>query len=193
MDQSSRFGAALFLILPFVLPAAHAESHPIDTEKSVLTVRAYKSGVLSAFGNDHEISAPIESGTVDTTAHKVELRVRAAALRVHDPKASEKDRDEIQKTMLGPEVLDTAQHAEIVFRSTDAKDAGDGVWHVRGELTLHGTTKPVVVNVTERNGHYTGTAQLKQTDFGIRPVKVAGGTVRVKDEVRIEFDIQLAR
>jgi hypothetical protein len=38
-----------------------------------------------------------------------------------------------------------------------------------------------------------GNAVVKQSDFGIKPVKVAGGTVKVKDEVRIEFDIQLAK
>jgi hypothetical protein len=33
----------------------------------------------------------------------------------------------------------------------------------------------------------------KLTEFGIEPVKVAGGSIRVKDEIRIEFDVQLAR
>ena len=58
---------------------------------------------------------------------------------------------------------------------------------------LHGATRPVTVNVIEKAGHYTGHAVLRQTEFGMKPLKVAGGAVRVKDEVRIEFDIQLAR
>jgi len=157
-----------------------------------MTIRVYKSGVLSAFGHDHEIAAPIAGGTVDAAAHHVELRTNTASLRVRDPKTSEKDRAEIQKTMLGPDVLDSERHTEIVFRSSAAEPAGEGAWQVRGELTLHGITKPVVVEVRESGGHYTGTARLKQSDFGIQPVKVAGGTVRVKDEVRVEFDIQLA-
>jgi polyisoprenoid-binding protein YceI len=69
---------------------------------------------------------------------------------------------------------------------------GEGHWTVRGELTLHGQTKPVTADVSEKAGHYTGRATVKQTDFGIKPVKVAGGTVKVKDEVRVEFDIQLS-
>jgi polyisoprenoid-binding protein YceI len=64
---------------------------------------------------------------------------------------------------------------------------------VEGKLTLHGETRPVSVEVRESEGRYMGTARLKQSDFGIKPVKVAGGTVRVKDEVKIEFAIQLAR
>jgi hypothetical protein len=38
-----------------------------------------------------------------------------------------------------------------------------------------------------------GALTLRQSDFGITPVKIAGGAVRVKDEIRIEFDIQAAR
>jgi hypothetical protein len=51
----------------------------------------------------------------------------------------------------------------------------------------------VSVNVRDAAGHFTGVARLKQSDFGITPIKVAGGTIRVKDEIQIEFDIQLAR
>jgi polyisoprenoid-binding protein YceI len=192
MSNQRGFGLALAFLIPFIASTATAQSRSIDTEKSVMTVRVYKSGVLSAFGHDHEIAAPIAAGTVDAAARHVELRTKAAALRVRDPKGSEKDHAEIQKTMLGPEVLDSERYPEIVFRSTSAESAGEGAWQVRGELTLHGTTKPVVVEVKDNGGHYVGTARLKQSDFGMEPVKIAGGTVKVKDEVRIEFDIQLA-
>jgi polyisoprenoid-binding protein YceI len=173
--------------------AACAQQHAIDTGKSVMTVRVYKAGLFSALGHDHEIAAPIAGGTVNTAAHQVELHISAGSLRVHDPNVSGKDRDEIQKTMLGRDVLDVKQHTEIVFRSTVVEPAGAGAWRVHGDLRLHGQTRPVTVEVQERGGHYVGTSRFKQLDFGIKPVKVAGGTIRVKNEVRIEFDIQLAR
>ena len=184
--------ATTLLVLGCTL-AANAQQHTIDKQKSVMTIHVFKAGVLSAFGHDHEIAAPIASGAVDTAAHHVELRVEAGALQVRDPKGSEKDRAEIQKTMLGPEVLDVTRHPEITFRSTAAESSGAGAWKVHGSLTLHGQSKPVTVEVTEKAGHYVGQALLKQTDFGINPVRVGGGTVRVKDELRIEFDIQLTR
>jgi polyisoprenoid-binding protein YceI len=130
---------------------------------------------------------------VVVVGRKVELRADASALRVQDPKVSNKDRDEIQTNMLGPEVLDAQKHKEISFRSTGVEAAGAGVWKVSGELTLHGATRPVSLEVRERDGHYSGTCRFKITNFGIKPVKAAGGTVRVKDEVQIDFDIQLAR
>src|SRR5689334_5281321 len=166
--------------------AATAQHHTIDTQTSVVTVRVYRTGVFSAFAHDHQIAAPLAAGSVDAAAHRVELHIDARALRVRDPGVSDKDRNEIQTTMLGPQVLDVTQYPEIVFRSTAAESAGTGSWNIRGNLMLHGQTRPVTVDVIEKAGHYSGRAALKQTDFGIKPIRIAGGTVRVKDEVHIE-------
>jgi polyisoprenoid-binding protein YceI len=172
---------------------AGAQPQSIDKEKSTMTVRVYKSGVLSALGHDHEIAAPISSGTVDTNDKRVELRVKSADLKVQDHGASDKDREQIQSTMSGPEVLDVQKYPDIEFHSTSAESAGAGAWKVQGDLKLHGQSSPVTVDVHEAGGHYTGASRFKITDFGMKPIKVAGGSIRVKDEVRIEFDIQLAR
>ena len=169
------------------------QSRTIDAEHSGLKVRVFKTGFFSAFAHNHEIDAPITHGVVDTSEHgSVELSVDARKLRVVDPEVSEKDRSDIQKTMLGPEVLDSERFPEIAFKSTAVEPNGADRWMVRGELTLHGQTLPVAVVVSYRGGHYTGQATLKQTEFGIKPVSIAGGTVKVKDAVRVEFDIQLA-
>ena len=184
---------ALFVCSLAWTAAASAQQHAIDVKKSVMTVHVFKSGVFSALGHNHEIAAPIAGGTVDLTARQVELHTSARTLQVRDAEVSDKDRAEIQSTMLGPDVLNAEQHPEIVFRSSGVEPMGAGSWMVRGNLTLHGETRPVTVEVRERDAHYVGTSRFKQTDFGMKPVKVAGGTVRVKDEVRIEFDIQLMR
>jgi YceI-like domain len=60
-------------------------------------------------------------------------------------------------------------------------------------LDLHGQTHPVAVDVTLKDDVYRGTAVVKQTEFGIKPVSIAGGSVNVKDEVKIEFEIVLSR
>src|ERR1700730_16594080 len=168
-----------------------AQQHNIDTQKSTLTIHVGKTGVFSGLGHEHEVRAPIHSGTADTGSHPaVEIHVAARALRVIDKDASEKERSEVQKTMLGPEVLDSEGHQEIVFRSTGAEPAGQGRWTLRGNLTLRGLTRPVTVQVTLKDGRYTGETTMKQTDFGIKPPGKAG--VRAKDEVKIEFDVRLA-
>src|ERR1700722_13037133 len=98
---------------------ASAQQHDIDTQKSTLTIHVGKTGAFSGLGHEHEVRASIKSGTADTGPHPaVEIRVDARELRVIDKDASEKDRAEVQKTMLGPEVLDSEHHQEIVFKST---------------------------------------------------------------------------
>jgi polyisoprenoid-binding protein YceI len=173
--------------------AAIGQQRAIDTGKSVMTVRVYKAGLLSALGHDDEIAGSIAGGAVDPAARQVDLHTHTRALQVRDPGVSDKDRTEIQSTMQGPEVLDAERYPEIAFRSTGAEPLGAGSWKVHGNLTLHGQTRTVTVEVQEKGGHYVGTSRFKQTEFGIKPVKVAGGAIRVKDEIRIEFDIQLAR
>ena len=168
---------------------ASAQQKKIDTQKSTLTIHVGKTGTLSGLGHEHEVRAPIHSGTAETGAHPaVEVRVNAADLRVID-KDAERDRAEVQKTMLGPEVLDSEKHQEIVFKSTSADTSARDQWTFHGNLTLHGQTKPVTVHVTLKDGHYTGESTVKLTDFGIKPPGKAG--VRAKDEIKIDFDVQL--
>jgi polyisoprenoid-binding protein YceI len=182
------FVAAAILVC---VPGVNAQQHNIDTQKSTLTIHVGKTGAFSGLGHEHEVRAPIHSGTADTGPHPaVEIRVDARELRVIDKDASDSDRAEIQKTMLGPEVLDSEHHQEIVFKSTGAEPSGQAHWTLRGNLALHGQTQPITVQVTLKDGHYTGEAAVKLTDFGIKPPGKAG--VKAKDELKIEFDIRLA-
>lgn len=91
----------------------------IDTQRSVLTVRVYKAGMFSAFEHEHAIRALIQDGSFDEDKGTVGFVVDARTLQVLDPDVSDKDRAEIQSTMLGPKVLDSAQFHEIRFHSTE--------------------------------------------------------------------------
>jgi polyisoprenoid-binding protein YceI len=163
----------------------------MDLTRSTLTVRVFKAGLFSAFGHNHEIRAPIARGSFDESANlpSVELQVDTRQLQALDPDLSAKDRAEVQQTMLGPTVLDSARFPQIRFRSLTVEKAGEGKWRVHGDLTVHGETRPVLVEVNGGSGHYRGSASVRQTDFGIKPVSAAGGSIKVKDEVRVEFEI----
>jgi polyisoprenoid-binding protein YceI len=176
------------------LAAASSDSRKIDGPHSTVTVRVCKSGFLSAFGHNHEIQAPIQSGEVkESDSPSVELQVDARKLRVLDPEVSEGTRAQIQDTMQGIQVLDVVHFSEIRFQSTAVEPKGPDHWIVHGSLALHGKDRPVAVEATLKGEHYRGSATLKQTDFGITPVTVAGGTVKVKDEVKIEFEVALIK
>jgi hypothetical protein len=97
---------ALALWLPLTrLAASSSDTREVDGQHSTTTVHVYKSGFLSAFGHNHEIQAPIQSGQVkESGSPSVELRIDAHKLRVLDPKASDSTRAQIQETMLGTQV-----------------------------------------------------------------------------------------
>jgi polyisoprenoid-binding protein YceI len=168
----------------------NAQTQAIDVSKSSLKIRVFKSGAFSAFAHDHEIEAPINQGKIDSSpSPSVQLRVDSRKMRVLDPEISSDKRAEIQHTMEGTAVLDVEHFPEISYRSSAITKTGDAHWEVHGNLNLHGKNQPVVVAVSLERGHYRGSASFKQSNFGINPISIAGGTVKVKDEVKIEFDI----
>jgi polyisoprenoid-binding protein YceI len=172
----------------------HAQSKAIDVSKSSLKIRVFKSGAFSAFAHDHEVQAPIEEGKIDASAHSsVQLRVDSRKMRVLDPDTAADKRTEIQHTMQSAKVLDVEKFPEISYQSTAVTSRGEGHWEVHGNLTLRGKKQPVAVEVSLQAGHYRGSAMIKQSDFGIEPIRIAGGTVKVKDELKIEFDIVAAQ
>ena len=178
---------------PTQLAAATSDARKIDGPQSTITVRVFKTGFFSAFAHNHEIQVPIQSGEVkESGSPSAELRVDAREMRVLDPEASQDTRAKIQETMLGTQVLDTEHFPEIHFQSTSVETRGDH-WIVHGNLALHGKDRPIAIEVTLKDDRYRGSATLRQTDFGITPVTVAGGTVKVKDEVKIEFEIALEK
>ncbi len=173
-----------------VLPRpCDAQPRAIDSKRSTITVHVFKSGVFKAFADDHVIEAPLAEGSLDAEVLAVHIDVDVRGMRVLDPNLSSKDRREVQTRMLGPDVLDGERFPHIRFRSVAIQPGDAGRWSVRGELEVHGQTRPVTVNVVRAQGHYKGSTSLKQTEFGIAPISIAGGTIKVKDDIKIDFDI----
>ena len=188
---TSLAAVAVFVgILSAMAPHVHGESRPIDAEHSTLTVLVYKSGLFAAFADNHVIRAPISSGSISADAPlSIEVIVHSADLRVLDPGLAADRRGDVQARMLGPEVLDVGRFPEIAFASTAIEPSGTGRWQVTGRLTIHGQVRSITFPVERVNGKYRGEVAIKQRDFGIEPIKVAGGAVKVKDELRVQFEI----
>ncbi len=193
--------------LPGFLRGATPEASPVtftfDAAGSALEVEVQKAGLLKAFGHDHRIAAKEFSGRVTLDPGRMEnsgvvLKVAAKSLSVMDEEVSEKDRSEIQATMQGEKVLDAERFPEIEFSSTgvtQVREEPDG-WAVTlaGRLRLHGLEREVILPVTlRREGsvlYAEGEVFLLQSDYGITPVKVAGGMVKVQDRLRIHFAVR---
>ena len=168
---------------------AAGQQSSIDTAHSKLMIHVSKSGLFSGFADNHEVEASIAKGSVDAKSGQIRLSVDSRQMRVLDPQLSSDKRQQVQERMLGPEVLDSIRFPEITFESTRVEREHEGSTRVDGLLSLHGVRKPISVLVHVENGRYTGKFAMRQRDFAITPVSIAGGTVKVKDELVIEFDI----
>jgi polyisoprenoid-binding protein YceI len=168
-----------------------AAEKAIDSQRSSLTIHVGRAGLLSAAGHEHTIKAPIESGSVDDTNSSPSVRMTVAAGRLEvtpDAKLSTADLTEVQSNMQS-KVLESSKYPQIVFQSTRAERQGMDTWTVDGNLTLHGVTKPLTVSVRRDKDAYVGAVRIKQTDFGIQPIRVGGGLVTVKNELDVRFEV----
>lgn len=177
--------------------------YEVDPARSTMTVHVGKAGLFSFAGHEHEITAPVASGRIEADAadlgrSSVTLSFRAADLRVTGKDEPREDLPKVQEAMLGPKVLDVARFDAIRFtsRAVVGRSLPDGVHDLRieGDLLLHGVTRPVTVPVRVRRGAdgvltAEGTAVVRQTDFGIQPVSVAG-VVKVKNELGLTFRLE---
>jgi polyisoprenoid-binding protein YceI len=167
-----------------------AQEKAIDTQRSAITIHVGKSGLLSAAAHDHTVNAPISSGTiVESGAARIEFRIETAKMKVKpDPKIDAKDQATIQ-THMEELTLETKKFPEITFRSSGVRKLADGQWKVDGDLSLHGVTKAVSLTVKQTGECYTTHAVVKQTDFGIAPISIGGGIIKVRNELEIDFQI----
>jgi polyisoprenoid-binding protein YceI len=174
----------------------------LSAGESRFTVQAFAEGLFSSFGHDPIIAIRDFAGEAECApdtleAAKLRVTVKAASLAVAG-NVSEKDRLEIER-MMHEQVLETARHPEIVFESTSitASRLSGGRYRVRviGDLTLHGVTGrnlwiQAEVKTTDADLRAQGEFTLRQTDYQIKPVSVAGGTLKVKNELKFSFDIK---
>jgi len=176
--------------------------YTLDRKQSKLEIHVYREGFLKAFGHDHVISATELSGQMqlaqpNVAESSVTFVAATSSLVVVDPGEAEKDRNEVQSTMLGDKVLDAARYPQIQFTSSGVRSVTqkEGVTELKieGTLWLHGVEKRVMVPVQLRmiGGNLTADGELPlfQSNYGIAPIKVGGGAVRVKDKLKISFHI----
>jgi polyisoprenoid-binding protein YceI len=176
------------------------QRYAIDPAISRFTVRAFATGMLSALGHNPTLAIRDFSGEAEFDPETLEkaamrLRIGAGSLEVTD-EVSDKDRREIERTM-NQEVLETARYPEIAFDASyvSSSRAGEGRYWINlvGRLSLHGVThsQPVSAQVAlygdALRAH--GEFSLLQTAYGIKLVSVAGGGLKVKDELKCSFDI----
>jgi polyisoprenoid-binding protein YceI len=184
---------------------AAIDRYVIDGRSSRFTVRATATGVLAAMGHNPNINISDFSGEMRWDPEKLEtgsfrLVVKATSLGVQDD-ISDKDRREIERLM-NQEVLETAKFPEIVYDAPSISVAKmtDMFYSatLNGKLTMHGVTRrvtPITARVAMLGSmlRASGDFTLNQTDFNIKLVSVAGGALKLKDELKFSFEIVARR
>jgi polyisoprenoid-binding protein YceI len=184
-------------------PAA-AVRYRLDAGQSRFMVKVFVGGFLKAFGHDHNIAIRDFTGEIQATPDSItpaslQMTIKADSLAVTD-KVSESDRKKIETTMR-EEVLETRSYPEIVFKSTNAAVAktGEGKYDFKlwGELFLHGVKGDTyIVGKMTLDGNTlraTGGFPLYLSNYKMKQVSVAGGTIKVKDEIKFSFDLVARR
>jgi polyisoprenoid-binding protein YceI len=182
--------------------SAAASSAPIryvvDTRSSQFTVQAFASGLIAAIAHSPKIAIRDWTGVVQMASIALEgaslkVRVKPASLEVLD-ELPDADRRELQRVM-NREVLKTAEFPEIVYDSSElaAEKLKEDLYrlNVRGRLTLHGVTNEqdfvAQASLGVDSARAYGSFTLLQSDYGIRIASIAGGTLKLMDELKFSF------
>jgi polyisoprenoid-binding protein YceI len=177
-----------------------ADRYVIDGRSSRFTAQAFATGMLARMGHNPTIGIRDFGGEMDFNPDKLEaggfrLVIKSASLSVQDD-ISDKDLREIERLMK-QEVLETEKFPEIVYdaRGISVTKMGDALYSgaLDGNLTLHGVTRrqPITVRVALFGTmlRASGDFSLDQTDYNIKLVSVAGGALKLKDELKFSFEI----
>ncbi|SDI32379.1 YceI family protein [Nonomuraea jiangxiensis] len=176
-----------------------AGSFPLGPESGRLLVHTTRTGLGAKAGHDLTIEATRWSGEAtvdpgDPAGSSVTVTVDAGSFEVLEGTGGVKaltdgDRREIQEN-IRRKVLHTERHPEITFRSTRVDGTAES-FHVEGELTLAGVTRPVIVQGMLTEGRARGSAVIVQSRWGIRPYSAFFGALKLSDEVEVRFDLGL--
>jgi polyisoprenoid-binding protein YceI len=160
-------------------------------------VFTFKDGLLSKVAHDLKVRITRFSLEFDAAAAKIKAEFDPSSLKVvaavhdgaEDPKAlSDSDKEKIA-SQIQKEVLETGAHPKATFHSTKVARRPDGGYSITGDLTLHGTTRPISAETRVEGGRQVAEVQLNQPDFGVVPFKAMMGTLKVKPEVRVRVSI----
>ena len=173
-----------------------ADTYEIDPAHTSVQFSIRHMMISNVRGEFTKLSGKATGDVANPTAATVEATIDATSIDTRNEK-----RDEHLRS---PDFLDAAKFPAMTFKSTKVEKAGDA-WKLHGDLTLHGVTKPVVLDVTNvtpptkdpwgntRIGAQA-TTKINRQDFGIVFNKTLdGGGVLVGDEISITIDVEVIK
>jgi polyisoprenoid-binding protein YceI len=171
------------VVSTWTIDPAHSSAEFAVKHLMISTVRGSFSQVEGVFQVDEaepmgsSVSARIPVATIDTGVEQRDAHLRSA------------------------DFFDVEKFPTIDFRSTKIEGEGDE-WKLEGDLTMHGVTRPVVLDVEfegrgpgmqgEERAGFTATTKLNRKDFGMQwNAAVEAGGVVVGDTVKVTLNIEV--
>ena len=175
--------------------------YTIDLSQSSVTATLMQEGFISRRYPNHRVEVKnfdgrIEVSQKDETQIAVEVEAEAKSLTNADEGMTDFERREFHN-VLNNDVLESGKFPTIKFVSTSISDASKSgearKFTLNGDLTLRDATKPVsfpvTVMISKDRLRATGEAELKQSDFGIKPYSGKLGLIKIGDVIKIKFEI----
>lgn len=196
-----RLAALVALIMLAHPAAAEPQAWTSDQAGGRVAVSVWKRGLLSGLAHDHHLLATAWRATARTGAPPegapaLEVVVQVASLREQQPALSPEDRAKVEAQ--ARQTLEADRFPEIRFTAPGPlvpPAAGAAALEVQGTLTLHGQARPLTLPIqVDREGpalRVRGLIALRQRDFGLEPFSGFLGTIAVKDEVEVAFELLL--
>ena len=187
--------SAIVIAMIVALPVlAHADSWQIDPMHTSVEFTVRHMMISNIKGVFEKTSGTVTVEGSDPTSAKIDATIDASSI---DTRVDRRDED-----LKSPNFLDVAKYPTITFKSTKVEAAGEGKWKVTGNLTLHGVTKSVVLDVESSGAPIkdpfgntragaSATTKINRKDFGLTYNKtLETGGVMVGDDVAISIDVE---
>jgi polyisoprenoid-binding protein YceI len=188
---------AVALVLAPALALGQSSTWSFDPAHSHASFAVRHMIISNVRGELGKFSGTLTLDEKDITKSSVEATIDVTAIDTREPK-----RDEHLRS---PDFFDAAKFPNITFKSTKVEKAGKDGLKVTGDLTIRGTTKPVVLKVTgptpEVKDPYgnvrrgvSATTKLNRMDYGVSfSAVLEGGGAVVGNEVNIELEAELIK
>lgn len=174
-------------------------SYLVGPESGRLLVKTARTGLGSKAGHDLTIEVTRWRGNVvidaaNPAGSSVTVEVDVDSFEVRQGTGGVKpltdaDRANIKDTLRG-KILNTGRYPTITFGSSQVSGTAES-FRIDGDLTIVGVTQPVIVEGQLAAGRARGSAVIVQSRWGIRPYSALLGALRLRDEVEVQFDIDL--
>ena len=173
-------------------------SYRVGPQSGRLLVKTARTGLGAKAGHDltievtrwrgnvivHAASPASSSVTVEADVDSLEVREGTGGVKP----LTDADRASIRDTLRG--ILNSAAHPVITFVSSQVSGTAES-FRLGGDLTIAGVTQPVTVQGQLAAGRAQGSAVIVQSRWGIRPYSAFLGALKLRDEVEVQFDIDL--